>query len=99
MVFHMKTTLIIDDGVMRSLKQEAARQGRTISELVEGALRRMLEARQEVEELPPLPAFRGGPLLADVADRDALFRVMEDSEARSLVAEDSALGESVPERR
>lgn len=39
MVFHMKITLNIDDTVMAQLKREAARQGRTISELVETALR------------------------------------------------------------
>ena len=44
MVFHMKTTLQIDDGVMRRLKREAARQGKTMSDLVETALRRMLGA-------------------------------------------------------
>ena len=34
---HMKTTLNIDDTVMAELKREAARQGRTMSELVESA--------------------------------------------------------------
>ena len=37
MVSHMKTTLNIDDTVMAQLKREAARQGRTMSELVETA--------------------------------------------------------------
>ena len=40
MVCHMKTTLNIDDTVMAKLKRESARQGRTMSELVETALRR-----------------------------------------------------------
>ena len=47
MVFHMKTTLNIDDGVMSRLKQEAARQGKTMSELVEIALRQLLQLAQE----------------------------------------------------
>jgi hypothetical protein len=34
MGFHMKTTLNIDDTVMAELKREAARQGRTMSDLV-----------------------------------------------------------------
>jgi Ribbon-helix-helix protein, copG family len=38
MGFRMKTTLNIDDSVMAELKREAARQGRTMSELVETAL-------------------------------------------------------------
>lgn len=78
MFFHMKTTLVIDDGVMKRLKQEAAKRGLTLSELVEAALRRMLaSAESEPESLPPLPAFDGGRLLVDVADRDALHRAME----------------------
>jgi hypothetical protein len=35
----MKTTLNIDATVMAELKREAARQGRTMSEVVETALR------------------------------------------------------------
>jgi hypothetical protein len=79
MVFHMKTTLVIDDGVMRRLKQEAARQGLTLSELVEAALRRMLDpAETERRSLPPLPVFNGGRLLVDIANREALYAAMDD---------------------
>ncbi|MEW6747642.1 MAG: ribbon-helix-helix protein, CopG family [Planctomycetota bacterium] len=73
----MKTTLIIDDRVMARLRQEAARQGKTISELVEGALRMFLERRRPAAPLPPLPRFDGGGCLVDVADRDALYHAME----------------------
>jgi hypothetical protein len=77
MVFHMKTTLVIDDTVMIRLKQEAARTGRTMSELVEVALRRLLEDVARPEEPGPLPTFDSGGALVDVADRDALYRAME----------------------
>lgn len=77
MVIHMKTTLVIDDGIMQRLRVEAARQGRTISELVEAALRRMLDARAETAALPPLPTWESGGALVDVADRDALYQAME----------------------
>ncbi len=73
----MKTTLVIDDRVMRRLKQEAARQGRTISELVEAALRLMLERSKDSRKLPPLPVHDLGKMLVDVADREALYRAME----------------------
>ncbi len=43
----MKTTLNIDDGVMKRLRKEAARQGKTLSEMVEAALRRSLEKPRE----------------------------------------------------
>jgi Arc/MetJ family transcription regulator len=79
MVLHMaKTMLNIDDEVMRALKQEAARQGLTMSELVETALRRLLRPkRHEQNKLPPIPTFRGGEYLVDIADRDALYEAME----------------------
>ena len=78
MVYHMKTTLNIDDTVMARLRREAARTGRTMSELVETALRLLLERKAEVRDLPPLPVFHSGGALVDVADRDALYRAMEE---------------------
>lgn len=77
MSFRMKTTLNIDDGVMAELKREAVRQGRTMSELVETALRLLLRAQRKRTALPDLPTFRGGELLVDIADRDALYQAME----------------------
>jgi hypothetical protein len=73
----MKTTLNIDDTVMARLKQEAARRGRTMSELVETALRQLFRTRGPQEELPPLPTFASGGALVDVADRGALYQAME----------------------
>jgi hypothetical protein len=77
MFFHMKTTLTIDDGVMVRLKREAAKSGRTMSELVETALRRLLQTRPDPVDLPPLPSFKSGGALVDIADREALYRAME----------------------
>lgn len=77
MVYHMKTTLNIDDTVMARLRREAARTGRTMSELVEMALRRLLQSRPEPAELPPLPSFDSGGALVDIADREALYRALE----------------------
>lgn len=80
MVSHMKTTLNIDDTVMRRLREEAARSGRTMSELVEAGLRRVLAeppAGQHPDNLPPLPAWRSGGARVNIADRDALSAVMD----------------------
>jgi plasmid stability protein len=77
MVFHMKTTLNIDDTLMAQLKREAARQGRTMSELVETALRNLLRSQKEAPELSPLPVFHSGGAFVDIADRDALYQAME----------------------
>jgi len=73
----MKTTLNIDDTVMAELKREAARQGRTMSELVETALRLLLRSRQKREKIVALPSLRSGGALVDIADRDALYQAME----------------------
>jgi hypothetical protein len=70
MVFHMKTTLVIDDQVMSKLKQEAARRGKTISELVDSALRLFLR--------PPLPTFKGGKPLIDISDREKLYDLLDE---------------------
>jgi toxin-antitoxin system PIN domain toxin len=77
MVFHMKTTLNIDDTVMAQLKREAARQGRTMSELVETALRSLFQSRKKRADLPPLPTFNSGGARVDIADRHALYEAME----------------------
>ena len=77
MVSHMKTTLNIPDPLMARLKREAARQGRTMSELVEAALRMLFDSQKAEVELPPLPSFHSGGELVDIADRDALYRAMD----------------------
>ena len=77
MGFHMKTTLNIDDTVMAELKREAARQGRTMSELVETALRLLLASRRKRRRIPVLPKFRSGGAPVNVADRDALYHAMQ----------------------
>ncbi len=74
---HMKTTLRIDDTVMAQLRREAARQQRSMSELVETALRLLLRSSKKVRSVPALPTFRSGGTLVDIASRDALYHAME----------------------
>jgi len=79
MVFHMKTTLNIDDTVMNRLRREAASQGKTMSELVEAALRLLFQTggRKSKSKLRPLPTWDGGKPRVDIADRNALYDFME----------------------
>lgn len=72
-----KTTLNLEASVLRSLRQEAVCRRCTMSELVEAALRLLLAPRERPARLPPLPSFRSGGTLVDVADRDALYAVIE----------------------
>lgn len=79
MAFHMKTTLNIDDGVMALVRAEAARSGRTISEIVEAGLCLALRpAPARAGKLPPLPSFEGGAFAVDIADCAALYALLED---------------------
>jgi hypothetical protein len=77
MDFRMKTTLNIDDTVMTQLKREAARQKRTMSDLVETALRNLFHRQQAPSEVSPLPTFTSGGAFVDIGDRDALYQAME----------------------
>jgi len=77
MVCNMKTTLNISDVTIGQLRREAARQNRTMSELVEAALRALLQPRNRKTELPPLPEFSTGGARVNIANRDALYEVME----------------------
>ncbi|MDE0125013.1 MAG: hypothetical protein OXN97_10605 [Bryobacterales bacterium] len=78
----MKTILDIDDSVMRRLREEAPRRGTTMSALVEAGLRRILAEPAttggQAEDLPPLPSWNSGGHLVDIANRDELYRVMEE---------------------
>ena len=73
----MKTTLNISDVTMGQLRREAARQNRTMSELVEAALRALLQQRNKKTALPPLPEFSTGGARVNIANREALYEVME----------------------
>ena len=54
-----------------------------MSALVEAGLRRILEerapSRTGQDPLPPLPTWHGGRMLVNVANRDELYRVMEEA--------------------
>ena len=71
------TTLNISETVMKQLKQEAARQRKTMSELVEMALRSLFQRNRRSPELPPLPSFDSGGAHVDVANRESLYEIME----------------------
>lgn len=77
MVFHMKTTLNIDDSVMAQLKRESVRQGRTMSDLVETALRLLFQPKKDGRVTRELPTFNSGGTLVDIEDREALYHAME----------------------
>ena len=80
MLFCMRTTLNLDDALMRNLKRRAAETGRTLTSLVEEAIGSLLEGETE-----PAPDYRlrwvivegGARPGIDLSDRDALMDLMD----------------------
>ena len=77
----MKTTLNIDDTVMRRLREEAARRQTTMSSLVEAGLRHVLAdaGGEDGDAKPsqPLPCWKSGGQRVDISNREELYGVME----------------------
>ena len=77
MVFRMKTTLIVPDSLFRQLKRKATEQDETISALVVEFLRKGLGERPKPKKMRPLPSFKCGRLKVDIANRDELYRILD----------------------
>ncbi|HEX6843700.1 MAG TPA: hypothetical protein VF235_01170, partial [Actinomycetota bacterium] len=75
----MKTTLNLDEALLREAKKKAAEDGTTLTHVVEQGLRAVLR-----DEEPPaapyvfrFPTIAGGVPMFDVADRDALYDLFD----------------------
>ena len=81
MLFHMRTTLAIDDGLFRELKRRAAAENRTLSEITQEALRRGLVRPGRIRRRTRLRlrSFAMGAPRVDVADRNQLYHVLDRS--------------------
>ena len=75
----MKTTLNIPDGLYRQVKQWAAADRRTVSDLVAEFMHAGLQQSESARgrtRLAALPAFHMGRPRIDLADREQLERTM-----------------------
>lgn len=76
----VKTTLDLDDELLRRAKQRAAAEGVPLRQYVEDALRARIlpTAKRRNAFKLTLPVVCGkGPPAVDIADRDALYDLME----------------------
>jgi len=83
MFFCMRTTLDLDDELMRAVKRRAADTGRTLTSLIESALRDLLRREAEAPGSYRLewPVVEGRALPGvDITDRDALYDRMDERE-------------------
>ena len=80
MLKHMRTTLNIDDALMSRIRQRASETGRTITEIVEEALRREVAGhapRRTGFTLKWSPVAGRALPGVDLGDRDSLYQEME----------------------
>ena len=80
MISHMKrTTLILDERQFAELKKLAAEERRTLSSVTEELLHVGLATRSQRKsrKLGRLPAWNMGRAKVDIADRSALYEVLE----------------------
>lgn len=84
----MRTTIRLEDGLLREAKALAARSGRTLTKVIEDALRETLARRHVLptDEGEPVsfPTFRGDGLMpgVDLDDSAALLDLMEGDDPR-----------------
>ena len=78
----MKITFDIDAAVVGRLQEQAAQRGTTVSALAEAGLRRILEVHEEgrssSKDPKPLPVWNSGGFRVDVANREELYRVLDE---------------------
>ena len=77
----MKTTLNLEERLIREAKRVAAERGVTLTSVIEDALRRALDERRRVPRVAfDMPVVAGHTRSeVDIADRDALYDRMGDS--------------------
>jgi hypothetical protein len=79
----MRTTIRLDDALLVEVKQIAARSDKTLTSVIEDALREMLARRRTAEERAPvrLTTVSGGGIQpgVDLDDSAALLALMEES--------------------
>ena len=81
----MRTTMDIDDELLRAAKAHATDTRKTLKATVEQALREFLEGPDRAApDAPPIPVFRGQSVQpgADLTDNAALEAIMNDAGAR-----------------
>ena len=80
----MRTTIRLDDQLLKEAKATAAASGRTLTELVEDALREALARRQAVgrRQRVTLPTFKGALAPGvDLDDSASLLDLMDEPDA------------------
>jgi len=85
MRIYVRTTVIIDDDLMRQAKQRAADSGLSLSQVVNRALREVFSQKGPVEPLPPFRMVTYGRAAPRVDHRPGeLSGALEEEDEESL---------------
>ena len=77
MLIHMRTTIILPDGLAERAKRHAVERGCTFTSLVVDGLQLMLQSPSG-DSPPPLPTYQGtGKMLVDITDKEALWEALD----------------------
>ncbi|HSA55484.1 MAG TPA: YlcI/YnfO family protein [Gemmatimonadaceae bacterium] len=78
----MRTTIRLDDALLRRAKAQAAASGCSLNDFIADAVRAALALRATTARGVELPTFRGGTLLpgVDLDDTAGLLELMDGSE-------------------
>ena len=79
----MRTTLDLNDTLLVEAKTRAAKENRTLTSIVEEALRKLFDGRSKPKKIPEIPILRGegGPAPGvDPTKHEAFFNELEDEE-------------------
>ncbi len=76
----MRTTVTIDDRLLKQAKLAATRSGRTVSDLIDDGLRLLLSQTKAPESAVTLPVFGGSGLRpgVDLEDKEGLAALLDE---------------------
>jgi plasmid stability protein len=79
MLICMRTTINLPEALAQAAKARAAAEGRTLTSLIEEALRTVLAQTEEFADVEPLPEYGtpGGGFFVDLTDRDAVWTALD----------------------
>ena len=77
MLRRMRTSMNLPDSLLDAARERAKQEGRTVTSLMEEALRRLLEVQPTPPRRRRLPTWKGGRLLIDIDDKDALWEILD----------------------
>lgn len=72
----------LPDSLLEAARERARAEGRTVTSLMEEALRSLLADDVQPAQAPELPTWSGGRLLVDLDDKAAVWEILDADDVR-----------------